>query len=147
MLSTITEVIRNVVSPFQIVLRHLYRGDIYQRLQEVNLEFLSPIQSQILIFFRRYHHPKVIIWSLENLHEVTISFIDISTSSRRASSVSSSEGNLVNVFRRSRNSSSRVMNPLPFKSYVRKTTKTKFISGLLRLVVLRARASVQTLVR
>ena len=67
--------------------------------------------------------------------EVTISFIDISTSSRRASSLSSSEGNLVNVFRRSRNSSSRVINPLPFKSYVRKTTKTKFISGLLKLVV------------
>ena len=67
MLSTIIQVIRNVVSPFQIVLRHLYRGDIYQRLQEVNLGFLSPIQSQILIFYHRYHHPEANIWPLEKL--------------------------------------------------------------------------------
>ena len=61
--------------------------------------------------------------------KITINFIDISTSSRSASSVSSSDGNFVKVFRRRRNSSSRVMNPFPFKSYVRNTTKVNFIQN------------------
>ena len=61
--------------------------------------------------------------------KITINFIDISTSSRSASSVSSSDGNFVKVFRRRRKSSSRVINPFPFKSYVRNTTKVHFIQN------------------
>ena len=118
----------NVEPLFQISSRYLFRGGTFQKLLEVNPDFVSRIQSQFLKFCHRYHHPKRRFQDLARRYNstrpaLTINFMDISTSSRSASSVSSSEGNFVKVFRRRRNSSSRVINPFPFKSYVRKTTE------------------------